>query len=173
MSARGCVRALALLPVLTLTGCNDDPECSLDAVLAGGYDGTLAWDLAGENDCGFADASPVQPGLLAVSFVDTAAGVPQNLSIVPVTSTLTIGTFPAEVFFRVSNTVWESGSNNCQVTFTNFTPENWSVVDFYDIEGALQCTGPLTADGSDPVTVTGAITFSAHIHETVRSYGIF
>lgn len=172
MRTRLIAPVLMLLPVLSTLGCDDEPACSLDALVTGGYDGAIAWDLAGRTGCGLADPTAVDPNSSALAFVDTSTGITQSIYILPQTPQLVVGVYPAQVLFIVAGNLWESGVGNCEVTITRLNLENWSVVDFYDLEGALVCNNPLASASPDvdDVTITGAVTFSGHMHAEVLSF---
>lgn len=173
MSSRALAWILALLPVLTISGCNDEPVCSLDAVLTGGYEGTISWDLMGRTSCGFTDPSAVDPNSSALAFTDDSTGLRQDFYIIPASPALGVASFPGRVILLVGENYWESDADACEVTFTRLSREDWSLIDFFEVEGAVVCDGPLSSesDDFDDVNITGAVTFKGHIHADLIDYG--
>jgi hypothetical protein len=163
MRPRALVLAFALLGI---TGCDEDPNCTLLVNVSGGLSGELSWDLSGSEQCGLADASSLTAGARALvimdrapdSFVQFIVMVPQGLPAA--------GTYMGQVLLVTPDDIWQSDADACTVVVASSETEDWSKIDFVQLDGVVDCPGPLVSQsGSEPVTMT-TLGFGGHLFVT-------
>lgn len=144
-----------LIVALGLFGCDDPPTCDIAGAIDGAITSEIAWSLEGEQSCGLADAAALSPDGTALVFLDGAAGSYQQFIVFVDSPELGVAEFPGQVLFVTPDDLWDSGVDTCTVVLTNYTVEPWSLVDFVQIEGIVNCAGPLvSASGGADITLT-------------------
>jgi hypothetical protein len=147
------VLALALLGT---TACDDEPTCTMLVELSGGLSGNLTWNLAGTDQCGFADADSVEEGSRAMVIMDrTGDGYIQFIILVR-EGLPAVGMYSGQVLIVTPDDIWQSGSDACTVVVSSSEVEDWSKIDFVQLDGVVDCPDPLPSlsGASPPVTMT-------------------
>jgi hypothetical protein len=168
MRPRAFVLALALIGT---TGCDDDPTCTMVVQLSGGLAGDLAWNLAGTDQCGFADASALTEGSRAMVIMDrTADGYIQFIVTVR-EGFPAAGMFMGQVFLATPEDTWQSEPDACTITVASSETEDWSKTDFVQLAGTVECPDPLesVSGASEPVTMT-PMGYKGHLLATTLQF---
>jgi hypothetical protein len=165
------MRAMLAIALVGTTGCDDEPTCSLLVNLSGGLSGDLAWNLAGKDQCGFADASVLGDGAEALVFVDRSGESPLQF-IISVTGGLpAVGEYVGQVLFVTPDGLWQSAADACTVIVTEREHEAWSRIDFVALEGVVDCPGDLqSASGAAQDITMSTMGFRGHIHDERSSF---
>jgi hypothetical protein len=162
------VLAPTLLLALAASGCDEEPDCGIAAMLAGPYEGPLQLRASGRDSCGFADTSQVDPESSAFAFVARDDEPSQSVYVFPQTQVLAAGSHPGRVTFVIEGNTWQSAAGACTVDITEFTREQWSRTDFFRVQGTVACPDPLVPASADLSDLTVSdIEFEGHLHAEV------
>lgn len=156
---------LALLAILAMPGCDEEPSCTLSTTMTGGYEGLLQWQPSGRDSCGIGDPTSIDPNGSAFAFIDRSTALNQYLYVFPHTPVPSVGIHQAQVLFIVGDNFWDSGANACTVQIVEFTPEPWSLIDFLKIRGTVTCPDPLTSPTNAEAINMAELLFIGHFHD--------
>lgn len=164
-ATRAVFAATAIL-TLSLSGCDDEPTCAVSTVISGGYQGAIDWRLAGRDSCGISNPETIDPTGSVFAFVDRSTSLNQYIYVAPATPLPTVGTYDARVLFIVGDKYWDSGVRSCSIQIVEFEREDWSVIDFLQIRGAVSCPDPLVSPSAELEDISMApLAFNAHLHD--------
>jgi hypothetical protein len=162
-------RALLVIALVGVTGCDDEPTCSLIVNLSGGLSGDLAWSLAGADQCGFADATVLGDGVEALVLVDRSGESPLQFILAVEGGLPAVGEYTGQVLFVTPDGLWQSAADACTIVVSSREHEDWSRIDFVAIEGVADCPDGLqSASNATPDITMSTMGYRGHIHD-VRS----
>jgi hypothetical protein len=153
------------------TGCDDEPTCDVLVNLSGGLSGDLAWSLAGRDQCGLADASVLSDGSEALVFVDRSGEAPLQFIIAVTGGLPAVGEYMGQVLFVTPDGLWQSAADACTIIVSSRQHEEWSRIDFIELEGVVDCPGGLqSASGATQDITMSTMGYSGHIHDARLSF---
>ncbi len=156
---------LALL-VLACSSCDEEPSCGIFTTLGGSFEGLMELNGTGRDSCGFADATMIDRGNSALAFSRDSGAMYLFFE----SSVITAGGHLGAFRLSIDGNIWESAPGACTITVEDFTLEEWSKIDFFQISGTAACPDPLVSTtGAEDVTVS-LIQFDAHLHAEVLDF---